>query len=281
MAVPYAMGVTPLHEAASKGDAAAVRSVLAEHPEQLEAGTQGFLETPLHRAAVGGHAGAAEALLAAGADINAQRSGGFTPLHLAENMAVAEVLLKKGADTTVRSASGKTAGECCNGGPEVQRLIASYDSTAPTPAPAPTEAAGQGGPELTAAVRAFKEANPDLGLKQFVAKFKEHHAGLQVGTKELKEVLAGILAPLPPSVEANATDSAAEEAKAEGNAAVKRKDYRAAAARYSEAIALDPSQAGLDEGARSFGTAVRCSYSDSPYKRERGGGGGNYRMPAS
>ena len=55
------------------------------------------------KASIKGHAPIVRELLRANADIQAARSGGFTPLHMAETREVAKLLLDHGADPTARS----------------------------------------------------------------------------------------------------------------------------------------------------------------------------------
>eukprot|EP00887_Chlorella_sp_A99_P005549 scaffold1.g5549.t1 len=101
--------------AASRGDLAAVRAIVARQPAQVHndgyGGSSGY--TPLHYAAREGHADVAEFLLASGADINAAtRSGGAAPLHRAAytgRAGVVRLLLRHGADLSLQDADGQTA----------------------------------------------------------------------------------------------------------------------------------------------------------------------------
>jgi len=71
---------TPLHEAAVKGDAAAVAALLdagADPDARTEKGA-----TPLHIATLKGHAAAIAPLLDAGADPDARTEDGTTPFDL-------------------------------------------------------------------------------------------------------------------------------------------------------------------------------------------------------
>ena len=66
----------------------------------------------LHRACRNGHLECAKALLGAGADINKQNNGGFTPLMWAAMYGKIEVvreLLKRGAKKDLKNENGKTA----------------------------------------------------------------------------------------------------------------------------------------------------------------------------
>lgn len=134
-----------IFEEVEKGDMFAVRQSVARDPAALLARTQGYEETPLMRAAVKGHNDVLDYLLSVGAEVGAQRSGGFTSLHLAANVGVAESLLRHGADRTLESSGGKSPTEHCAGGAAVQQFIGAFESSligsaarsAPAPVPAP------------------------------------------------------------------------------------------------------------------------------------------------
>jgi len=68
--------------------------------------------TPLHSAVAGNHFALAELLLKCGADPNLRQSGGFTPLHAAAqngDLDLIRILLINGGDLKVQSDQGKTA----------------------------------------------------------------------------------------------------------------------------------------------------------------------------
>ncbi|KAG2485710.1 hypothetical protein HYH03_015594 [Edaphochlamys debaryana] len=97
-----------LAEAARRGDAAAVESLLQEgaSPDAVANPQDG--STPLHVAAGEGHVGAIEALLVGGASREAQQRHGQTALHVAASrghVAAVQALLGAGADKDARDAA--------------------------------------------------------------------------------------------------------------------------------------------------------------------------------
>src|SRR5438477_4686467 len=69
----------PIHDAARKGDANKIKTLLQEDPK-LVADLDKNGDTPLHVACLHGQLAAAQALIDAGADVNAKNSyGAFTP----------------------------------------------------------------------------------------------------------------------------------------------------------------------------------------------------------
>jgi ankyrin repeat protein len=98
-------GMTALHWAAARGDAAQV-AMLVYAGARLEAATRNGNYTPLHLAARGGRSAAVKALLKAGANSKAATTaGGATPLHLAAGIGSTEsitALLDAGAEVDVR-----------------------------------------------------------------------------------------------------------------------------------------------------------------------------------
>jgi ankyrin repeat protein len=102
-------GMSALHAAAERGSVAIV-GLLIEKGAAVEPKTRIGSYTPLHLAARGGHATVAAKLLESGADPNAvTTTGGATPLHLAAaamgGEATVAALLRSGADPNAREAS--------------------------------------------------------------------------------------------------------------------------------------------------------------------------------
>jgi len=99
-----------IHQAAADGDAAAVRTLLAQ--DASLANSRDDREcTPLHHAAAAGHTELVALLADAGADIDAQNRSGETPLHWAairNRQAVVELLIGRGAETELREDYGRT-----------------------------------------------------------------------------------------------------------------------------------------------------------------------------
>ena len=107
------MGVAragPLHDAAEKGEVAAVERLLDAGTDVDEPGRNA--ETPLVAAALAGQIATAELLIERGADVMARNRGGFTPLHAAAysgNAEIARLLLDHGAKLEDRkNVSGAT-----------------------------------------------------------------------------------------------------------------------------------------------------------------------------
>jgi ankyrin repeat protein/L-ascorbate metabolism protein UlaG (beta-lactamase superfamily) len=99
-----------IHEAAARGDLAAVRRFLASDPALL-----GALDkrkcTPLHRAAGQGRLEVVEDLLARGADVEAANLEGDRPLHSAAaggSVDVVRLLIKNRADVRAKNHVGQT-----------------------------------------------------------------------------------------------------------------------------------------------------------------------------
>ena len=99
-----------IHEAAKRGDLAAVKALLAGEPALLEAKDEvGY--TPLNWAAMRGKWTVVRDLVARGADVNAAGNDGCASLHCAANEddgGIISLLLAKGAALEARNAWGNT-----------------------------------------------------------------------------------------------------------------------------------------------------------------------------
>ena len=101
---------TPLIRASSRGDLAAVQTLLAEGADVVGRGYWGY--TALIEASLCGHLAIVKALLAAGADVNASSHISYTALMCAtENghLDILKVLLAAGADVNATASNGLTA----------------------------------------------------------------------------------------------------------------------------------------------------------------------------
>lgn len=97
--------------AGRRGDEAAVRQLLAAHPELARAADPQTGMTLLQQAARHGQGRLVEELLRLGANVNARNRWGLTALHYAARFGhahVAATLLAHGADVDARAAGGQT-----------------------------------------------------------------------------------------------------------------------------------------------------------------------------
>ncbi|PWW79109.1 ankyrin, partial [Tuber magnatum] len=106
------MGATLMHTAAQEGHEETVLA-LAERMGQGCINSRNYWgDTPMHLAASNSHVAVVEILFRLGADINAVREDGASPLTLAVSMGspggYAELLIKRGADPTIRDDEGST-----------------------------------------------------------------------------------------------------------------------------------------------------------------------------
>ena len=105
-------GFTPVALAAFFGQPAAVRALIAAGADVKAAAKNALKVQALHAAVAGRNLEIVKAVLDAGADPNGQQQAGFRPIHEAgtnANRALAELLLKHGADPTLTSDDGKNA----------------------------------------------------------------------------------------------------------------------------------------------------------------------------
>jgi hypothetical protein len=97
-----------VHEAARDGEMAALRAILQESPELVDARDANG-RTPLHWACRGTHPELVVYLVETGADVNAVDNSGVTPLHSVAfrgNWELCRLLIDSGADVDARFAGG-------------------------------------------------------------------------------------------------------------------------------------------------------------------------------
>jgi ankyrin repeat protein len=122
----FPAGSTKLVEAVKRGDAKAVRALLAQHADVNAADPDG--STALHWAAQRDNVALADLLIAAGANVKAATRYKVTPLSLActnGDAALIDRLLKAGADPNSTSEEGQTAlmTASLTGRPEAVKLL--------------------------------------------------------------------------------------------------------------------------------------------------------------
>jgi ankyrin repeat protein len=103
-------GMSPLLRAVTQAAQPAVELLLA-HKADPNVGRPQYGWTPLHEAAQQGNKAIAQVLLKAGADVNPQLTDGYTPLHIAvyrKQREVAELLLANRADPNAKNKDGQT-----------------------------------------------------------------------------------------------------------------------------------------------------------------------------
>lgn len=93
-------------------------------PFEFTLSTRATDSTWMYRCA--GNATVVQELLAANANVQAKRSGGFTPLHTAQTTEVARLLMDSGADPSAKADNGNTPAQQAAGGEKVQSFIAEY-----------------------------------------------------------------------------------------------------------------------------------------------------------
>lgn len=148
----------PIHDAAAKGDLAAVKKQIASQPSLIKAVDKDGA-TPLHYAAVKGDVGVIRFLLGKKADVMARKKDGVTPLHVASALGrknAVEALLQAKADPNAKDKKGRTPLSLAqaNGFIDIQQMlqngaapartaikpkpqVATPPAASPTPVPAP------------------------------------------------------------------------------------------------------------------------------------------------
>jgi len=110
LCLPVSLRAAAIHDAAKRGDLAAVQAALAGDPGLLEA-RDGVGYTPLNWAAMRGQWDLVRDLVARGADVNAAGLDGCISLHCAaneENAGIITLLVQRGAALEARNAWGNT-----------------------------------------------------------------------------------------------------------------------------------------------------------------------------
>lgn len=105
-------GFTPVALASFFGQTEAAKALIAAGADVNAAAKNGLKVAALHAAVAGRKLEIVKAILEAGGDPNAQQQAGFRPMHEAgtnANRALAELLLKHGADPTLPADDGKNA----------------------------------------------------------------------------------------------------------------------------------------------------------------------------
>jgi len=122
-------GWTALHLAAFFGNGAVVARLLEAGASTAEQSRNKEANFPLHAAIAGAASeSVVDAILAAGADVDAEASGGVRPLHLAASRgsrSLVEALIARGADPEAVTADGRTPAAIAaeRGFPELQELL--------------------------------------------------------------------------------------------------------------------------------------------------------------
>lgn len=122
---PGDAGKKPLFIAAEKG-LLDMMELLLSNGASVESRTDSTQPTALIRACEQGHEAAVQLLVEAGANIEARRPNGFTPLFVAvtsANESLAKYLLQHGADKTSTLAGGTTVMDCAQGNDSLLALL--------------------------------------------------------------------------------------------------------------------------------------------------------------
>ena len=199
----------PITDAARRGDAEAVRSLLRAGADANASAGDGM--TALHWAADAGHLEIAKVLMYAGANVDAAtRLGNYTPLHLAARQGhgpLVEALLEGGADADATTTSGgSTALHFSAGSGSAEavtallrhgaRVNARESSRGQTPL---MFAAGKG---RSAAIRALVAHGADPALTSLVVDLPQRYAEDRAAGQRRDQVLEGFRAEAEPGNDA-------------------------------------------------------------------------------
>lgn len=214
-----------LPEAASRGDLTTVRALIAAKADVNAA--QGDGMTALHWAAERGDAAMAQLLLKAGAKVTpVTRNGGYTPLHIAARAgsgAVVQALLAAGADPSRMTATGATALHLAAQAGDVaavQALLArKADPNARETAWGQTPLMFAASANRPAAITALLKAGADPSIKTNTQNLTEELARQQAAARKRNEVLFSYL---PPAVRDSVMKA---QSKAEADQAAQRRMF--------------------------------------------------------
>ena len=193
-------------------------------------------------AASDGDAARVGVLLASGVSVNAQDELGYSPIHAAASYghkALVELLIKAGADLTLRDGDGDTALHVCEDGEVAALLVAAGADIAAPNAEGQTPIDVCRDEQRADMLRFFaKTAGLDINFT-FTAKEGDAGAGAG-GATAGSSAGAGASAAEPPLEVTASAQRHAEVVRTEGNALFAAHDYTGAIAKYSEALEANP-----------------------------------------
>ncbi|KAJ0408639.1 hypothetical protein ATCC90586_006340 [Pythium insidiosum] len=136
-------GLTALHWAAERGNAAVVEHLLSQGVDVNAVEGRLFRRTPLHFAALASSDEVARLLLARGADVHSTDYRGWTALHYAAyagSLATIKTLVTSGADVNARTAAGERPVDVARLSLDVDEACVSYlRGDSPPTAPHPSK----------------------------------------------------------------------------------------------------------------------------------------------
>jgi ankyrin repeat protein len=100
-----------LTEAVAAGQHHIVRMLIREFCADVDKPSLLGTSSPLHFAVSGSYRQIASLLITSGCDINARDMFGYTPLHLVKTYSILKLLLKFGADASLRANDGSSPSE--------------------------------------------------------------------------------------------------------------------------------------------------------------------------